>query len=302
MKKECLLIAIIIALVFNMAFMCTTANGLDDVDGSFSEPRLSDSSEWSDCEESFSISVRHSEGADSKLLALNSFNTVKKKLNDYHFKLIFNWRQADLIQRFKILPNSDPGSRFFSWYPKLTEVDEQKLNKDLDIIFTFLFEKVIRFNEVMGIRCGYNSYNAFFRNPTRLIMYVERMRKYMTRVSGTNIASLVYMDELLLAKKGEGLCLSSKNVYLILGLSQLFANRFYDDSFFSDSFSARVLGINSDLYSFCYSRFYLDIKFNFVIAEEVYKSYCQELFDLANLCETFNVETPEELEELFIGL
>ncbi len=302
MKKECLLIAIIIALVFNMAFMCTTANGMDDVDGSFSEPRLSDSSEWSDCEESFSISVRHSEGADSKLLALNSFNSVKKKLNDYHFKLIFNWRQADLIQRFKILPNSDPGSRFFSWYPKLTEADEQKLNKDLDIIFSFLFEEVIRFNEVMGIRCGYNSYNAFLRKPINLVMYVERMRKYMTRVSGTNIASLVYMDELLLAKKDGGLCLSSENVYLIFGLSQLFANRFYDDSFFSASVSASVLGVSPDLLSFYYRCFYLDVKFNFVIAEEVYKSYCEKLFDLANLCETFSIETPEELEELFIGL
>jgi hypothetical protein len=109
--------------------------------------------------------------------------------------------------------------------------------------------------------------------------YVERVQTYSKCSTSVYVIAMVYIDRLI---EGEGLVVTQLNVHRLFITAFLIAAKFYDDLSFKNAFYATLGGIEKTEMNLLEVDFLNYIKFNLVVAENVYNSYRQHMLVLDN--------------------
>eukprot|EP00190_Bangiopsis_sp_CCMP1999_P003682 CAMPEP_0198729306 /NCGR_PEP_ID=MMETSP1475-20131203/16865_1 /TAXON_ID= ORGANISM="Unidentified sp., Strain CCMP1999" /NCGR_SAMPLE_ID=MMETSP1475 /ASSEMBLY_ACC=CAM_ASM_001111 /LENGTH=197 /DNA_ID=CAMNT_0044491911 /DNA_START=235 /DNA_END=828 /DNA_ORIENTATION=+ len=104
--------------------------------------------------------------------------------------------------------------------------------------------------------------------------YLRRIFKYSQCTSGCYVAALVYLQRI--AKRDPSLRMNSLNVHRLIITAVVLAVKFHEDSYFSNSFYARVGGVSLEEFNQLEIAFLEFIDFRLYVSTEEYAK-CEKL-------------------------
>lgn len=114
------------------------------------------------------------------------------------------------------------------------------------------------------------------RPPTISIQsYLERIVKYSPCSPECYILALIYIDRII--QQNPQFQLNSLNAHRLILTSVLVASKFYDDTFYNNSYYSRVGGISSSELNALELEFLFLINFNLSVSNSTFSTYQEEL-------------------------
>ena len=157
-------------------------------------------------------------------------------------------------------------------------------------VLAFVLQQMIQANDVLGLQ----SVNTNFSCPVEkapsisLLMFVERMMRFLPATKELYIVALIYLDRIV-ALDPE-IALTLYNVHRLFISAVHVASKFLDDLFYSTSFVARVAGVPTDELNRLEIEFLAAIRFSLCVDPSLFATYAVPFLQLVGVCRIFPLD------------
>ena len=156
-----------------------------------------------------------------------------------------------------------------------TSENENRLPELLEEISSVL-EAIIRQNKNAKNTENKNIEIFYTQEPSITIYdYLDRIQKYLNVNNSTLILSLIYIDRIC---KEKGIKLRKNNIHRILFTSIVISIKYNEDTFFKNSFYAKVGGISVKELTKLENAFLKLIEFKLFVSDDLFQKYYSYLF------------------------
>jgi hypothetical protein len=163
-----------------------------------------------------------------------------------------------------------------------SETDETNTSENENILpelleeISSVLEAIIRQNKNAKNTENKNIEIFYTQEPSISIYdYLDRIQKYLNVNNSTLILSLIYIDRIC---KEKGIKLRKNNIHRILFTSIVISIKYNEDTFFKNSFYAKVGGISVKELTKLENAFLKLIEFKLFVADDLFQKYYSYLF------------------------
>jgi hypothetical protein len=163
-----------------------------------------------------------------------------------------------------------------------SETDETNTSENENILpelleeISSVLEAIIRQNKNAKNTENKNIEIFYTQEPSISIYdYLDRIQKYLNVNNSTLILSLIYIDRIC---KEKGIKLRKNNIHRILFTSIVISIKYNEDTFFKNSFYAKVGGISVKELTKLENAFLKLIEFKLFVSDDLFQKYYSYLF------------------------
>ena len=163
-----------------------------------------------------------------------------------------------------------------------SETDETNTSENENILpelleeISSVLEAIIRQNKNAKNTENKNIEIFYTQEPSISIYdYLDRIQKYLNVNNSTLILSLIYIDRIC---KEKGIKLRKNNIHRILFTSIVISIKYNEDTFFKNSFYAKVGGISVKELTKLENAFLKLIEFKLFVSDDLFQKYSSYLF------------------------